>query len=84
MGTEELRCSFCAKTQKQVRKLISGPNVYICDECVYLCLEIIDQDAGAPPSETQDRQSRSITVTTHTIRGVTAKPKPAPSEPTKE
>ena len=36
-----LRCSFCGKTQKEVRKLIAGPGVYICDECVTLCGEII-------------------------------------------
>ena len=39
-----LRCSFCNKTQDQVRKLIAGPNVYICDECIDLCKEIIDEE----------------------------------------
>ena len=37
-----IRCSFCSKTQDQVRKIIAGPNVYICDECVDLCWEILD------------------------------------------
>jgi ATP-dependent Clp protease ATP-binding subunit ClpX len=37
-----IRCSFCGKTQDQVRKIIAGPNVYICDECVDLCWEILD------------------------------------------
>ncbi len=39
-----LRCSFCHKTQDQVRKLIAGPNVYICDECIDLCSEIIEEE----------------------------------------
>jgi ATP-dependent Clp protease ATP-binding subunit ClpX len=43
-NSNELVCSFCAKTQDEVRKLIAGPDVYICDECVQLCLEIVDED----------------------------------------
>jgi ATP-dependent Clp protease ATP-binding subunit ClpX len=46
-----LKCSFCGKSQEQVRKLIAGPGVYICDECVDLCNEILDEellDSGAP------------------------------------
>ncbi len=38
------RCSFCGKTQEQVRKLIAGPNVYICDECIDICSEIIEEE----------------------------------------
>lgn len=41
---KQLKCSFCGKTQEQVRKLIAGPNVYICDECVELCADIIDEE----------------------------------------
>lgn len=41
---KQLRCSFCNKTQDQVRKLIAGPNVYICDECIDLCSEIIEEE----------------------------------------
>ncbi len=41
---KQLRCSFCNKTQDQVRKLIAGPNVYICDECVDICSEIIEEE----------------------------------------
>ena len=41
---KQLRCSFCNKTQDQVRKLIAGPNVYICDECIDLCAEIIEEE----------------------------------------
>ena len=39
-----LRCSFCNKTQDQVRKLIAGQNVYICDECIEVCSEIIEDE----------------------------------------
>ena len=42
-----LKCSFCGKSQKQVRKLIAGPGVYICDECIELCNEIIEEELGA-------------------------------------
>ncbi|KAF0185576.1 MAG: ATP-dependent Clp protease ATP-binding subunit ClpX [Nitrospirae bacterium] len=42
---QALRCSFCGKAQDEVKKLIAGPMVYICDECVGLCNEIIDEDA---------------------------------------
>ena len=41
---EQLKCSFCGKTQRQVKKLIAGPGVYICDECIELCNEIIDEE----------------------------------------
>ncbi|MBW3590065.1 MAG: ATP-dependent Clp protease ATP-binding subunit ClpX, partial [Actinobacteria bacterium] len=39
-----LKCSFCGKSQKQVKKLIAGPGVYICDECIDLCVEIIEEE----------------------------------------
>ena len=42
----KLKCSFCGKTQQQVRKLIAGPNVYICDQCIELCSEILDEELG--------------------------------------
>lgn len=42
----QLKCSFCAKSQDQVKKLIAGPGVYICDECIELCNEIIDEEMG--------------------------------------
>jgi len=41
---KQLRCSFCGKPQDQVRRLIAGPNVFICDECIELCQEIIDEE----------------------------------------
>lgn len=40
----QLKCSFCGKTQDQVRKLVAGPGVYICDECIELCNEIIEEE----------------------------------------
>ena len=47
-GGELLKCSFCGKSQKQVKKLIAGPGVYICDECIDLCNEIIDEELASP------------------------------------
>ena len=65
-----LKCSFCGKSQEQVRKLIAGPGVYICDECVDLCNEILDEElfdstavppAAVPPKQetTQKRRATS-------------------------
>jgi ATP-dependent Clp protease ATP-binding subunit ClpX len=45
-GGDLLKCSFCGKSQKQVKKLIAGPAVYICDECIDLCNEIIEEELG--------------------------------------
>jgi hypothetical protein len=66
---DRLRCSFCGKSQNEVKKLIAGPTVYICDECVDICNEIIadgeaagaqkgagpkeETTAGAPSSSTE-------------------------------
>lgn len=41
---DEIRCSFCGKTQNEVKRLISGPNVYICDECINVCMDILEED----------------------------------------
>jgi len=46
--SDQLQCSFCGKSQRQVRKLIAGPGVYICDECIELCNEIIDEEFSSP------------------------------------
>ncbi|MEL6136464.1 MAG: ATP-dependent protease ATP-binding subunit ClpX [Cyanobacteria bacterium J06628_6] len=57
-----LKCSFCGKSQEQVRKLIAGPGVYICDECVDLCNEILDEElfdsssAVSPPTPRREQQ----------------------------
>lgn len=47
-SSDQLLCSFCGKSQRQVRKLIAGPGVYICDECISLCNDIIDEELSAP------------------------------------
>ena len=49
-SNEQLLCSFCGKSQRQVKKLIAGPGVYICDECIDLCNEIIDEELTTPPT----------------------------------
>jgi ATP-dependent Clp protease ATP-binding subunit ClpX len=49
-GPEHLKCSFCGKSQRQVRKLIAGPGVYICDECIELCNDIVEEELA------EDRQ----------------------------
>lgn len=55
-----LKCSFCGKSQDQVKKLIAGPGVYICDECVDLCNEILDEElfdsSGQSPGQTKEQQ----------------------------
>ncbi|HSL26907.1 MAG TPA: ATP-dependent Clp protease ATP-binding subunit ClpX [Acidimicrobiia bacterium] len=48
-GADLLKCSFCGKSQKQVKKLIAGPGVYICDECIDLCNEIIEEEFSSTP-----------------------------------
>ncbi len=62
-----LKCSFCGKSQDQVKKLIAGPGVYICDECVELCNEILDEELfeggpaqSAPPTESPEPQPMEI------------------------
>lgn len=72
-----LKCSFCGKSQEQVRKLIAGPGVYICDECVELCNEILDEElldanATAPqqasrPEAPQKRRVRSSSLSLNQI-----------------
>ena len=47
-STATLTCSFCGKHQRQVNKLIAGPDVYICNECVDLCVEIIAKERPKP------------------------------------
>jgi len=48
-SNEQLLCSFCGKSQRQVKKLIAGPGVYICDECIDLCNEIIEEELAETP-----------------------------------
>lgn len=51
---KQLNCSFCNKNQEQVRKLIAGPDVYICDECIEICGEIIDEEFDMDPMESTE------------------------------
>lgn len=64
---DKLKCSFCGKTQDQVKKLIAGPEVYICDECVELCNEILDEEffdqkdkEGASDGENPEKAEKPI------------------------
>ena len=50
-GLDKYFCSFCGKNQKEVMKLIAGPSVYICNECVKLCGEIIDDEEKEKKSD---------------------------------
>ena len=50
-----LKCSFCGKSQKQVKKLIAGGAVYICDECIELCNEIIEEELGQAQGHDEER-----------------------------
>ncbi|NCJ05979.1 ATP-dependent protease ATP-binding subunit ClpX [Synechococcales cyanobacterium C] len=78
-----LKCSFCGKSQEQVRKLIAGPGVYICDECVDLCNEILDEelfDAGggaapAPPSRREPNPEKRRTRTANLSLNQLPKPR---------
>ena len=50
---DNLFCSFCGKNQSEVRKLIAGPAVYICDECIQLCSEIIEEESEKDATDTE-------------------------------
>ena len=55
-ASDRLKCSFCGKTQDQVKKLIAGPDVYICDECVELCNEILDEEFFEAKEKTEEEK----------------------------
>lgn len=75
-----LRCSFCGKSQEQVRKLIAGPGVYICDECVELCNEILEEEFSdrnkATTSTGRQSEPRSSKQPAHAQFSLTSIPKP--------
>jgi hypothetical protein len=52
---DSLVCNFCGKTQHQVKKLIAGPDVYICDECVGLCTEILEEEQQKENQEEEQK-----------------------------
>ena len=61
-SSDILKCSFCHKSQRDVRKLIAGPTVYICDECVNICLDIIQEDRGSDDVVTKSRIPKPIEI----------------------
>ena len=57
-GRKPNRCAFCGKQENQVRRIIQGPGVWICDDCVHLCMRVLDgetEDLFTPPAEISDR-----------------------------
>ncbi len=70
-----LKCSFCGKSQEQVRKLIAGPGVYICDECIDLCNEILDEEL----IETQGKSRESNNSTNKSQSVIASSSKPIPT-----
>jgi ATP-dependent Clp protease ATP-binding subunit ClpX len=61
-GGELLKCSFCGKSQKQVKKLIAGPGVYICDECIDLCNEIIEEELSETGELTLEELPKPVEI----------------------
>ncbi|MGZ3295294.1 MAG: ClpX C4-type zinc finger protein [Xanthobacteraceae bacterium] len=52
----KLRCSFCGRTSDQVERLVAGPSVYICDECIKTCVAVLEQAGNPPSSPPADRE----------------------------
>jgi ATP-dependent Clp protease ATP-binding subunit ClpX len=77
-----LKCSFCGKSQEQVRKLIAGPGVYICDECVDLCNEILDEELfnSAPPQSAQRKDPANEKRKTKTAANLNLNQIPKPRD----
>ena len=78
-----LKCSFCGKAQDQVRKLIAGPGVYICDECIDLCNEILDEelvDGQSQPRQTTEQNKKNGTNSHSTKPAPTLSTIPKPVE----
>jgi ATP-dependent Clp protease ATP-binding subunit ClpX len=78
-----LKCSFCGKSQEQVRKLIAGPGVYICDECVELCNEILDEELieeGMPMSPAAPRLDNKTPKKRARVGGISFRDIPKPRE----
>ncbi|MBE7704630.1 MAG: ATP-dependent protease ATP-binding subunit ClpX [Cyanobacteria bacterium SIG29] len=63
MDDSRLKCSFCGKTQEQVKKLIAGPDVYICDECVELCNEILDEEFLENKDKPEEKETKEADIT---------------------
>lgn len=78
-----LKCSFCGKSQEQVRKLIAGPGVYVCDECVDLCNEILDEelfDSGSSVASPSPRREQNPEKRRKTSSPITLNQIPKPRE----
>lgn len=78
-----LKCSFCGKSQEQVRKLIAGPGVYICDECVDLCNEILDEeflDSNSTGSQSDPRRDQPSEQRQTRATSISMKQVPKPRE----
>ena len=73
------RCSFCGKSQEQVRKLIAGQGVYICDECINLCQEIIEEEMLETPRPSRTRRSCPTRARSRTPSTSTSSARSAPS-----
>lgn len=76
-ASDRLKCSFCGKTQDQVKKLIAGPDVYICDECVELCNEILDEEFFEQKDKDKDKDGKETNKKKDDIED---KPIPKPHE----
>ncbi|MFN9175742.1 MAG: ClpX C4-type zinc finger protein, partial [Synechocystis sp.] len=78
-----LKCSFCGKSQEQVRKLIAGPGVYICDECVELCNDILDEellDVPTAVASERDRQGSKSQKSSKPRKRLTLEELPKPTQ----
>jgi ATP-dependent Clp protease ATP-binding subunit ClpX len=64
-GGDLLKCSFCGKSQKQVKKLIAGPGVYICDECIDLCNEIIEEEFASTEEVNFTELPKPVEISTY-------------------
>ncbi len=86
-GGDILKCSFCGKAQNQVIKLIAGPGVYICDQCIDLCNAIIEEEVGERPERFLDGEieaaARSATDAVQRLRFLAqqAQAHPNPDDP---
>src|SRR4026208_2031827 len=61
-GNKQLLCSFCGKSQRQVEQLVGGPGVYVCDECIDLCNEIIDEELTTPAQLDLDNLPKPLDI----------------------
>jgi len=75
---QELSCSFCGKTQKQSVKLIAGPGVYICDECIGLCVEIIAEETVAEVGQEAQAAARELRTNLDELRRLIRQTRSAP------